>query len=671
MTAMDLAARAAELRREIERHNHLYHVLNQPEISDSEYDALFRELVEIEERHPELRTPDSPTQRVGAPPVEAFAAHRHLEPMLSLDNAFGEGEFRAFDERVRRGLGEDGPIDYFVELKLDGASISLTYRDGLLEAAATRGDGTTGERVTENARTVRGIPLRLRIDWPGIVEVRGEVVMLKAVFEQLNSERSERGEQVFANPRNAAAGGLRQLDSRQTASRKLNFFAYGIGFAESLPVDRQSSLAGLLREAGFAVAPGARLCRGADEAWIAVEAIRAARQELPFGIDGAVVKVDRFDLRERLGSTSHGPRWAIAVKFPAEQAFTKLLRVVAQVGRTGAITPVAELEPVQVGGVTVSRATLHNWEDVWRKDVREGDVVIIQRAGDVIPEVVGPVLEKRSGDLPMPQEPTSCPECGGPVGRDSGHVALRCLNPSCPAKAHAKLVHFCSRNAMDIEGLGEKQIRRFLELGLLSDLPSIYRLKDRKEELLALERMGEQSTANLLAAIEKSRTRSLDRFLFGLGIRHVGERGAKDLARHFGTLEALRSADYAALVAVPDVGPRTASEIEEFFEDPENRRMIDELLELGVRPSPVRETRGDALAGQTVVFTGKLERLTREQAEELVRRLGGKASGSVSRATTLVVAGPGAGSKLQKAEQLGVRVVSEEEFLSTLPEGAL
>ncbi|MCX7801233.1 MAG: NAD-dependent DNA ligase LigA, partial [Fimbriimonadales bacterium] len=611
------------------------------------------------------------TQRVGAPPVEGFPPHPHLEPMLSLDNAFGEGEFRAFDERVRRGLGEDGPIDYSVELKLDGASISLTYRDGLLEAAATRGDGATGERITENARTVRGVPLRLLVDWPGVVEVRGEVVMLKSVFEQLNRERSERGEQVFANPRNAAAGGLRQLDSRQTAARKLNFFAYGLGRAEHLPVHRQSDLSALLREAGFAVAPQSRRCRGADEAWEAIEAIRMARADLPFGIDGAVVKVDRFDLRERLGATSHGPRWAIAVKFPAEQAFTRLLRVSAQVGRTGAITPVAELEPVQVGGVTVSRATLHNWEDVSRKDVREGDVVIVQRAGDVIPEVVGPVLDKRSGNPPKPQEPNRCPECGGEVGRDAGQVALRCLNPSCPAKAHAKLEHFCSRNAMDIEGLGEKQIRRFLELGLLSDLPSIYRLRDRRQELLALERMGEQSTANLLEAIEQSKTRSLDRFLFGLGIRHVGERGAKDLARHFGTLDALRKADYSALLAVPDVGPRTASEIEEFFEDPENQRMIDELLALGVSPAPVEETQGDAFAGQTVVFTGKLERFTREDAEELVRRLGGKAAGSVSRATTLLVAGPGAGSKLQKAEQLGVKVVSEEEFLAMLPEGAL
>ena len=671
IVSMDLADRAEELRREIERHNYLYHVLNQPEISDSEYDALFRELVRIEEEHPELRTPDSPTQRVGAPPVEGFPSHRHLEPMLSLDNAFGEGEFRAFDERVRRGLGTDEPIEYFVELKLDGASISLTYRDGVLEAAATRGDGTTGERITENARTVRGIPLRMRVGWPGVVEVRGEVVMLKSVFEQLNRERAERGEQVFANPRNAAAGGLRQLDSRQTAARKLNFFAYGLGAAESVPVDRQSALMALLREAGFAVREESRLCRGVDEAWQAIEAVRLQRPNLPFGIDGAVVKVDRFDLRERLGATSHGPRWAIAVKFPAEQAFTRLLRVSAQVGRTGAITPVAELEPVQVGGVTVSRATLHNWEDVWRKDVREGDIVIVQRAGDVIPEVVGPVLDKREGDPPKPQEPTSCPECGGPVGRNPGEVALRCLNPACPAKALAKLVHFCSRNAMDIEGLGEKQIRRFLELGLLTDLPSIYRLADRREELLALERMGEQSTANLLEAIERSKTRTLDRFLFGLGIRHVGERGAKDLARHFRTLEALRHADYEALMAVPDVGPRTASEIEAFFEDEENRAMVDELLSLGVSPAPVDEPRGDALAGQTIVFTGKLERFTREEAEEAVRRLGGKAAGSVSRTTTLVVAGPGAGSKLQKAQELGVRVVTEDEFLAMLPEGAL
>jgi DNA ligase (NAD+) len=664
----ELAARAAWLRSEIERHNTLYYVYDRPEISDSEWDAMFAELVAIENAHPELRTPDSPTLRVGAPPMAGFEQHRHRVPMLSLDNAFGEAELRAFDERVRRGLGIE-EVEYFAELKFDGLSISLTYDDGLLTIATTRGDGTTGEVVTPNARTVRGIPLRLQGDFPRApFEVRGEVLMTKSAFESVNRARIEAGEEPFVNPRNAAAGGMRQLDSRLTAQRKLSFFAYQVVSDPPL-ADRQSETVGRLRSLGFAVNDRSRLCRGIDEVLTFVSEVQGIRASLPFGIDGVVVKVDRFEQQDALGSTARGPRWAIAYKFPAEQALTILRRVFGNVGRTGVVSPVADLEPVFVGGVTVGRATLHNWEDVARKDVREGDTVIVQRAGDVIPEVVGAVLEKRVGNPPPVVPPTHCPDCGTALVREEGYVALKCPNRACPAQIARKIEHFASRLAMDIEGLGEKQIARFLELGYLTDVPSIYRLHERRADLVELDRMGEQSVDNLLRAIEASKTRPLDRFVYALGIRYVGDRTAGDLARAFRTLDALRHADYEALLAVPDIGPRSAAEIQEWFEEDENRKLLDELLRLGVSPVEAEAPTGDLFAGRTLVFTGKLEHMTREEAEAVVMRLGGKAAGSVSKATSLVVAGPGAGSKLAKAEQLGVPVVTEEEFLAMLPSG--
>jgi DNA ligase (NAD+) len=664
----ELAARAAWLRSEIERHNTLYYVYDRPEISDSEWDAMFAELVAIENAHPELRTPDSPTLRVGAPPMAGFEQHRHRVPMLSLDNAFGEAELRAFDERVRRGLGIE-EVEYFAELKFDGLSISLTYDDGLLTIATTRGDGTTGEVVTPNARTVRGIPLRLQGDFPRApFEVRGEVLMTKSAFESVNRARIEAGEEPFVNPRNAAAGGMRQLDSRLTAQRKLSFFAYQVVSDPPL-ADRQSETVGRLRSLGFAVNDRSRLCRGIDEVLTFVSEVQGIRASLPFGIDGVVVKVDRFEQQDALGSTARGPRWAIAYKFPAEQALTILRRVFGNVGRTGVVSPVADLEPVFVGGVTVGRATLHNWEDVARKDVREGDTVIVQRAGDVIPEVVGAVLEKRVGNPPPVVPPTHCPDCGTALVREEGYVALKCPNRACPAQIARKIEHFASRLAMDIEGLGEKQIARFLELGYLTDVPSIYRLHERRADLVELDRMGEQSVDNLLRAIEASKTRPLDRFVYALGIRYVGDRTAGDLARAFRTLDALRHADYEALLAVPDIGPRSAAEIQEWFEEDENRKLLDELLRLGVSPVEAEAPTGDLFAGKTLVFTGKLEHMTREEAEAVVMRLGGKAAGSVSKATSLVVAGPGAGSKLAKAEQLGVPVVTEEEFLAMLPSG--
>jgi len=672
----ELAARAARLREEIEHHAHLYYVQDQPEISDSEYDLLFRQLQDLEAAHPSLITEDTPTLRVGGPPVSSFPPHRHAIPMLSLDNAFGEAELRSFDERIKKALETTEDVEYFVELKYDGASISLTYEDGRLVVAATRGDGTTGEEVTANAKTARGIPYRMREPLPGRIEVRGEVVMLKAAFEEVNAARAERGDQVFANPRNAAAGGLRQLDSRLTAQRKLSFLTYGVGLVQldggvRRFADSQKGILDRLAALGFPSSKDARLVTGVDALVEFIATIHDKRSSLPFGIDGVVIKVNSLDQQESLGFTARGPRWATAYKFPAEQAFTRLNRIFTQVGRTGAITPVADLEPVVVGGVTVSRATLHNYDEVRRKDVREGDIVIVQRAGDVIPEVVGPVLDKREGELAEPVEPTTCPACETPLMRREGEVALRCPNRQCPAQISMKIEHFVGRKMMDIDGLGWKLIERFLDLKYIKTIGDIYRLKDHRPELVELDRMGEQSVDNLLAGIEASKTRPLARFIFALGIPEVGEKGGQELARELRTLDAIRDADYETLVAIPNVGPRTASEIEQWFEDEENKALVNDLLDQGVVPVEGEAPVSDIFTGKTFVFTGKLEKFTREQAEEAVLKLGGKAAGSVSKNTSYVVAGPGAGSKLAKAEQLNVEVLDEDGFLSMVPEGVL
>ncbi|MEZ5162217.1 MAG: NAD-dependent DNA ligase LigA [Fimbriimonadaceae bacterium] len=538
---MDLVERAAKLRAEIDRHNRLYYQNEAPEISDTEFDKLFRELVELEKAHPELRTSDSPTQRVGAPPVEGLEQAKHGMPMLSLDNAFGEEELIAFDERIKRflGLPLEDPIEYQVEMKYDGLSLSLTYENGELVQAVTRGDGTTGEIVTHNAKTIDDIPLKLAIDLPGRVEIRGEVVMLKHVFEAVNKRRVARGDQAFVNPRNAASGGMRQLDSRLTRERRLSYFAYGFGAVEagvSLP-GSQSGQLDMIRQSGFSRASETWVCSSIAEVVKVTEQVLAQRASLDFGIDGVVVKVNEVARQRELGNTARGPRWATAYKFPSEQAFTVLKDVGCQVGRTGVVTPVAELEPVFVGGVTVSRATLHNYEEVKKKDVRPGDTVIVQRAGDVIPEVVGPVLDKRLDTAQPVEPPTHCPVCNTELVKEEGFVAWRCPNKKgCEAQIATQLIHFASRNAMDIDGLGEKQILRYLELGWLTDLPSVYRLKNHEGDLMNLDRMGEQSTKNLLAAIEESKTRPLDKLIFGLGIRFVGERTARDMAREFGSL---------------------------------------------------------------------------------------------------------------------------------------
>jgi DNA ligase (NAD+) len=665
------AAELLELRAKVAYHADRYYREDAPEISDSEYDALFRRLQELEAAHPELHDPNSPTARIGSAPVAGFEPHRHQIPMLSLDNAFGEAELRAFDERVRKAIGTDEDVEYFAELKYDGASISLTYVDGELRIATTRGDGTTGEAVTPNARTLAGIPLRLAEPISGTLEVRGEVVMLKSVFEELNAARLERGEQVFANPRNAAAGGLRQLDSRLTAQRRLSFLPYGVGFSQEVFAPSQAAALDRLRELGFVVRLEGKPLFGIEAVISFVNEVQAMRAGLPFGIDGCVVKVNQVDLQGELGFTSRGPRWAIAYKFPAEQAFTKLEAIAWQVGRTGNVTPVAELVPVVVGGVTVSRATLHNYDELIRKDVRPGDTVIVQRAGDVIPEVVGPLLDQRLADAKVPNAPTECPACQTALVRREGQVALKCPNRSCPAQIQSQLEHFVGRRMMDIDGLGGKLIARFLDEGFISDLPSLYRLHEHREKLVLAEGLGERSINNLLEELEASKTRPLPRFLFALGIPEVGERGAQDLARALGSLDAIRHADEPKLVAIENVGPRTAAEITAWFGSPENQAMLDAFWELGVRPTEAEAPSGDLFAGQTWVFTGKLEKFTREMAEEVVRRWGGKLSSSVSKKTSFVVAGPGAGSKLAMAESLGVPVLTEDEFLARLPEGTL
>ena len=664
---MNPAERAASLRHELEEHNYRYYVLDSPSISDTEYDLKFRELVDLESANPELKAPDSPTQRVGSAPLAGFESNRHRVAMLSLDNAFSADELRAWHERNQKAANAE--IHYLCELKFDGASLSLTYENGVLTTATTRGDGVTGEVVTANAKTIRGVALRLRGIDRGTIEVRGEVVMLKSVFDELNSAKQNRGEQLFVNPRNAASGGLRQLDSRLTAARKLNFFAYGIGAAEGVNLpDSQYETLTTIKNWGFPTRAETKLCRSIEEVIQFIDHTSQVRADLPFGIDGVVIKVDDRRIQEDLGFTARGPRWAIAYKFPAEQAFTRLNAISLQVGRTGNVTPVAELEPVFVGGVTVSRATLHNYDDLARKDVREGDWVIVQRAGDVIPEVVGPDLSRRSAEAVPPSPRTHCPACGTELVRPEGLVFLKCPNTkACPAQISTSLQHFVGRKMMDIEGLGEKQIERFLEHGFLTDSASIFRLKQHRESLIGLDRMGEQSVDNLLKAIEDAKSRPLPKLIFALGIPDVGERGAQDLARAFRTLEALRRVKYDDLVALEGFGPKTASQVELWFEDPENQRLIDDLLAAGVSPVEAEAPQSDQFAGMTFVFTGKLEKFTREDAEATVMRLGGKAAGSVSAKTTYVVAGPGAGSKLAKAEQLGVKVLTEDEYLAMLP----
>jgi len=648
--------RIEKLREQLHYHNYRYYVLDDPVITDQEYDALMRELMELEQQHPELVTPDSPTQRVGHAPLAEFATVRHAQPMLSLANAFDMDDLAAFVQRVQRQAGRE--VEFVCELKIDGLAVSLDYEDGVLVRGATRGDGVEGEDITANLRTVRAVPLRL--NRPVTINVRGEVYMPRADFQRLNAQRQEAGESVFANPRNAAAGSLRQLDPNITAGRKLDIFLYALNMADG-PATHLECL-NLLRELGFRTNPHSRLCRGLAEIEEYVEHWTARRPELPYDIDGIVVKVNDLALQAELGNTARSPRWAVAYKFPAEQVVTKVLDIEVQVGRTGILTPLAHLEPVRVAGSTVSRATLHNADIVAQRDVRVGDYVVIQKAGDVIPEIVRSLPERRTGNEAPFVMPDKCPACGSTVVRVPGEAATRCVNKACPAQQQERLIHFASRGAMDIEGLGPAIIEQLVEAGLVSTPADFYRLT--KEDLLQLERFGEKSAQNLIDAIAASKNRPVSRLIYALGIRLVGAEVARELAKHFPSVQALAQAGEEELMAVPAVGEKIARSVVDFFSDPDNRRLIAELAEVGVSVEGQEEQGGAAvLSGLTFVVTGKLERYSREQIEEQLRQLGANVTSSVSKKTSYLIAGEKAGSKLDKARELGVPVLSEAEFL--------
>jgi len=668
----EAAARAAELRAQIAQHDYRYYALDDPQVPDAEYDRLMRELRALEAADPTLITPDSPTQRVAGTPSGAFGEVLHQVPMLSLDNAFTEEELRGFDRRIHERLNVAGELDYVAEPKLDGLAVTVIYREGLLAQAATRGDGVRGEDVTANVRTIRAVPQRLRGAAPRLLEARGEVFMPLAGFERMNARARERGEKVFVNPRNAAAGALRQLDPRITAARPLSAFFYGLGALEGAPLPSgQQELLDLLRTLGLPVSPEARMVRGVAGCLEYYGELGARRATLPYQIDGVVYKLERRADQERLGFLSRSPRWAIAHKFPADEALTVVKGVEFQVGRTGALTPVARLEPVFVSGVTVSNVTLHNIDEVRRKDVRVGDTVIVRRAGDVIPEVVSVLLERRPpGSVPV-ELPSECPVCHSRVLRVEGEAAARCTGGfTCRAQRQEALRHFASRRALDIEGLGDKLIEQLVEREQLKSPADIYALT--VAQLAQLERMGEKSAANLIAAIERSKHTTLPRLLFGLGIREVGEATALALARHFGSLEPLMSADAASIEQVPDVGPIVAAHVAAFFGSAEHRRVIQALQHQGVHwPDlpPAAPAGADPLAGKTFVLTGTLATLTREEAQEALLARGAKVSASVSKKTSYLVAGAEAGSKLTKARELNVAVLDEAELLKLLGRG--
>lgn len=665
-TPASVKKQVERLRADIDEHAYRYYVLDAPTISDHAYDRLVRELRALEEQHPELITPESPTQRVGAPPSAAFATVRHRTPMLSLANAFDEAELDAWDRRVRAGLG-DTVIRYVCELKIDGAAVSLTYHEGRFTTGATRGDGARGEDVTPNLRTIKSIPLALRAPSPPrLLEVRGEVYLSRRGFEAVNVEREARGEATFANPRNAAAGSLRQLDPQVSAGRPLSIFVYGLGFAEGVTPATHSENLEWLREAGFRTNPHTARCASLDEVKAYLKEWAERRATLDYETDGVVVKVDSLEQQAELGATTQAPRWAVAYKFAAEQAVTTLTGIVINVGRTGALTPTAVLDPVRVSGVTVTSATLHNEDEIARKDVRIGDWVIVQRAGEVIPEVVAPLPERRSGRERTFVMPRECPVCHTTVERPEGDAVARCPNLSCPAQVQGRLYHFASRDAMNIEGLGDRLIAQLLEQGLIRDPADLYHLT--KTDLLTLERMGDRLAQNLLDAIDRSRQTTCARFLYALGIRHVGAHVAELLAAHFGTPKALLEASFEEVRDVPGIGPTIAESVAAFFTHAPNRRLIRRLLDAGVQPvAPKSAPARDGLfAGAQVVFTGTLGRWPRSRAEALVRDAGGVVADSVTKKTMYVVAGETPGSKIDRARKLGVRVLSEEEFARML-----
>ena len=664
--------RIEELRSRVRYHEHRYHVLNDPEIGDSEFDALYREVVDLEERYPELVTPDSPTQRVGGAIAEAFEAVAHREPMLSLSNVFDAGELRSWYERVQRFL-EVEQFDVVCELKIDGLAISLVYEGGRLRVGATRGDGLRGEDITSNLRTIRAIPLAVDLDdTPPAFEVRGEVFMPQAEFERLNAERAEAGEPLYMNARNTAAGSLRQLDSSVTAGRRLDLVLYQIGWIEQAerPASQSAALE-WMRQAGFPTSPYVERFEDIEEAAAFCEAWVRRREELPYAIDGVVVKVDDVSLQRQLGVVGREPRWATAFKFPAEQAVTRLRDIQVSVGRTGVLTPFAVLEPIVVGGARVSIATLHNAGQVAAKGVLIGDDVVVQRAGEVIPEVVGPVLSRREGredELREFEMPGRCPVCDTPVVREGDGPAHYCPNPRCPPRVARSVEHFASRGAMDIEGFGEQMAARLTELGFVRGVAGIYALPERREELLELKGVGENILERLFAQIEASKTRPLRQLLVALGIRHVGGETARDVAVHFGSMDALRAATLEEIEAIDGIGPIVARALRDYLDDDANIEEIGRLATAGVRMDDEVTARGGLLDGEIVVVTGALERWSRNEVERLIKELGGRVSGAVTKQISYLVAGAGGGSKRDRAEAIGAEILTEEEFVAHLHE---
>jgi DNA ligase (NAD+) len=664
--AGDVKKRIERLRREIRRHDHLYYVLSAPEIDDRQYDALFAELKDLEAAHPELVAADSPTQRVSGRPLDAFSTVRHAVPMLSIDNTYSADELRAFDERIRRQL-ETSEYDYVVELKIDGLAVSLRYEHGILVSGATRGDGEVGDDVTANIRTIKAIPLFL-LDGgavPAVLEVRGEVYMPTRSFIELNRMRAEAGEPAFANPRNAAAGSLKLLDARITATRNLAFFAYATGeVSQPLAREHDRTLT-QLQALGLPVNPHIQRAKNIDEVIEICLAWGPKRFELDYQTDGMVVKVNRYDQRDILGATGRAPRWCIAYKFPAERAETVVESIAVQVGKSGALTPVANLKPVSLSGTTVKRASLHNFDEMRRLDVRIGDTVVIEKAGEIIPQVVEVKTERRPPGTKPFEVPKKCPVCDSEVVKDEAGVYVRCPNPQCSGQLKERLRYFAGRGQMDIERLGASLIEQLVDRGLVQGFADLYRL--RKEDLAALERMGEKSAQNVLDGIEDSKTRPLWRFLAALGIRHVGGQSAQVLAEHFGSLTALREASREELEAIDQIGPVMAESIYGYLREPRHQAVIDDLLTAGVEPrAEAGRARTGAFSGKTVVVTGSLEHFTRQQAQQAIKDAGGKASSSVSKKTDFVVAGAEPGSKLDKARELGVTVIDERQFMEML-----
>jgi DNA ligase (NAD+) len=668
--SQSIADQIARLRDELERYNYLYYVLDQPEISDSEYDAKMRRLVELEAAHPDLTDRSSPTQRVGAAPSERFGKVRHTVPMLSLDNAMSREEVEQFEARIRRFLNHGGPIEYVAEHKLDGVAVELVYERGVFSEGSTRGDGTTGEDISANLKTVRSVPLRLRAPakgrpLPARLEIRGEVILSKNGFAQVNAQQVERGEPEFMNPRNATGGSLRQLDPRITASRPLDLFCHSSASLEGLDVATHWEFLERARAFGLKTNPANRLCRSLDEVFRFYDEAESRREALTHEIDGVVLKVNSLGLQRRLGTRDRSPRWAIAYKFKPRQATTRVLDIWPSVGRTGVITPIASLERVNIGGVTVSNASLHNMDEVERKDIRIGDEVLVERAGDVIPYVLQAFPERRTGEEREFRMPSACPRCGGRVQREEGGVYYRCINVACPTKLEGGIRHFAGKHALNIDGLGDKLVHQLVETALVKDLADLYHLK--LDSLVELERMGKKSAENLLGEIERSKETTLDRLLNGLSIRHVGEATAKALADHFGDVEKIVAASEADLRDVRDVGPEVARAIVEFFAEPRNRGQVRRLLDAGVRPVWQRR-RGGKLSGKRFVFTGGLEAMSRGEAQARVERLGGAVASSISKNVDYVVVGDEAGSKLKKAQQLGLAILAEREFLDLVGE---